>query len=64
VVVVVAEPMQLENDFPKQLMMWAAGCPHTGECMDNSTKQCTGPASGDSAALWLHLFLFCFWIVT
>jgi hypothetical protein len=29
VVVVVTEPMQLENDLSKQLMSWVAGCPHT-----------------------------------
>jgi hypothetical protein len=58
VVVVVAKPMQLESDLPKQLMLWAAGCPHTQECMENSTKQCAGPASADSVVLWLQLLLF------
>jgi hypothetical protein len=55
---VVAGPMQLESDLPKQLMLWAAGCPHTRECMENSTKQYAGPASSDSATLRLQLFLF------
>jgi hypothetical protein len=32
VVVVVVEPMQLESDLPKQLMLWATGYPHTWEC--------------------------------
>jgi hypothetical protein len=54
----VAEPMQLESDLPKQLMLWAAGCPHTRECMVNSTKQCARPDSVDYAVLWLQLFLF------
>jgi hypothetical protein len=55
---VVAEPMQLESDLPKQLMLWVAGCPHTRECMKNSMKQYAGPASADSVALRLQLFLF------
>jgi hypothetical protein len=55
---VVAEPMQLESDLPKQLMLWVAGCPHTRECMENSTKQYVGPSSADSIVLRLHLFLF------
>jgi hypothetical protein len=55
---VVAEPMQLESDLPKQLMLWAAGCPHTRKCMENSTKQCAGPTLADSVVLWLQLFLF------
>jgi hypothetical protein len=38
-VVVVVGPMQLESDVPKQLMLWTAGCSHTRECMENSTKQ-------------------------
>jgi hypothetical protein len=62
--VLVAEPMQLESDLTKQLMLWAAGCPHTREYMESSMKQCGGPASADSAALRLQLFLFFFWIVT
>jgi hypothetical protein len=35
----VAGPMQLENDLLKQLMLWAAGCPRTLECTENSMKQ-------------------------
>jgi hypothetical protein len=58
VVVVVVGPMQLESDLPKQLMLWAAGCPHTRECMENSRKQCARPASADSVVLRLQLFLF------
>jgi hypothetical protein len=50
---VVAGPMQLESDLPKQLMLWAVGCPHTRECMENNTKQYVGPASADSVALRL-----------
>jgi hypothetical protein len=61
---VVAEPMQLESDLPKQLMLWATCCPHTLECMKNSTKLCAGSASAKSVVLRLQLFLFCFWIVT
>jgi hypothetical protein len=38
VVVEVAGAMLLESDLPKQLILWAAGCPHTRECMENSTK--------------------------
>jgi hypothetical protein len=63
VVVVVVEPMQIENDLPKQLMLWAAGCPHTPEYTENSTKQYEGPASADSAALRLQLFLSVTWHV-
>jgi hypothetical protein len=55
--VVVAGPMKLENGLPKQLMLWAVGCPHTRECMGNSTKQYAGPASADSALLRLQLSL-------
>jgi hypothetical protein len=58
VVVVVAEPVQLESDLPKHLMLWATICPHTRECMENSTKECVGPASTNSIVLWLQLFLF------
>ena len=47
----VAEPMQLESDSPKQLMMWAVDCPHTQECVENSTKQYAGLASVGSAVL-------------
>jgi hypothetical protein len=60
VVVVVAGPMQLVSDLPKQLMLWTVGCPHIRECMENSTKQYAGPASADSAVLQLQLFLFAF----
>jgi hypothetical protein len=56
--VVAAEPVQLENDLLKQLMSWAAGCAHTLEYTENSTKRYAGPASVDSAALRLQLFLF------
>jgi hypothetical protein len=38
VVVVAVEPMPLESGLPKQPMLWAIGCPHTRECMENSTK--------------------------
>jgi hypothetical protein len=54
---VVAGPMQLESGFPKQLMLWAVGCPHTRECMGNSTKRYAGPALTDSALLRLQLSL-------
>jgi hypothetical protein len=46
-------PMQLESDLPKQLILWIAGCPHTRECMEDSTKQYAAPASADSALLQL-----------
>jgi hypothetical protein len=55
VVVVVAEPMQLENDLPKQLMSWVAGCPHTQGYMANSMRQYARPASTDSIVLRLQL---------
>jgi hypothetical protein len=51
VVAVVAEPMQLGCGLPKQLIVWVVGCPHTRECMENSTKQYAGPASADSVVL-------------
>jgi hypothetical protein len=57
---VVAEPMQLESDSPKQLMMWAVDCPHTQECVENSTKQYAGLASVGSAVLQLQLSLSTF----
>jgi hypothetical protein len=57
-VVVVAGPMQFENDLLKQPMLWATGCPHTRECMENSTKQYAGPASVNCALFRLQLFLF------
>jgi hypothetical protein len=44
-VVVVTEPMRLENDLPKQLMSWVAGCPHTQGYMANSMRQYARPAS-------------------
>jgi hypothetical protein len=50
---VVAGPMQLESGLPKQLMLWALGCPHTRECMGNITKRYVGPDSADSALLRL-----------
>jgi hypothetical protein len=50
----------LESDLPKQPMLWAAGCPHTRECMENSTKQYAGPALADSALLRLILRCFSF----
>jgi hypothetical protein len=54
-VVVVTEPMQLENDLSKQLMSWVAGCPHTQGYMANSMRQYARPASADSAVLRLQL---------
>jgi hypothetical protein len=54
---VVAGPMQLESGLPKQLMLWAVACPHTRECMGNSTKRYAGPASANSALLRLQLSL-------
>ena len=56
VVVVVTEPMQLENDLPKQLMSWVAGCPHIQVYMANSLKKYARPASADSAMLRLQRF--------
>jgi hypothetical protein len=58
VVVVVAGHMQLMSGLPKQLMLWTAGCPHTREYMENSTKQYARLASADSAVL--RLILPCF----
>jgi hypothetical protein len=58
VVVVVVGPMQHENDLPKQLMLWATGCPHTLKRTENIMKQYAGPASADSIVLRLQLFLF------
>jgi hypothetical protein len=52
--------MLLKSGLPKQPMLWAVGCPHTRECMENSTKQYAGPASVDSALLRLQLSLFAF----
>jgi hypothetical protein len=56
-VVVVAGPMQFESGLPKQLMQWVVSCPHTRECMGNSTKRYVGSASADSTLLWLQLSL-------
>jgi hypothetical protein len=50
-------PMQLESGLPKQLMLWAVGCPHTRECMGNSMKRYAELASVDSVLLRLHLSL-------
>jgi hypothetical protein len=61
-VVVVARPMQLMSGLPKLLTLWVVkmvvDCPHTQECMENSTKQYVGLASGDSVVLWPQLSLF------
>jgi hypothetical protein len=54
---VVAGPKQLESGLPKQLMLWAVGCPHTWKCMGNNTKRYAGPTSANSALLWLQLSL-------
>jgi hypothetical protein len=54
VVVVVTEPMPLENDLPKQLMSWVASCPHVQGYMANNTRQYVRPASADSAVLRLQ----------
>jgi hypothetical protein len=48
--------MQLENNLPKQLMMWATGCPHTPEGTENSTKQYAGPTLAVSAMLGFNYF--------
>jgi hypothetical protein len=50
-VVVVTEPMQLENDLSKQWISWVAGCPHIQGYMVNSMRQYARPASADSAVL-------------
>jgi hypothetical protein len=55
VVVVVTEPMQLENELPKQLMSWIAGCSHTQVYMANSMRQYARPASVDFVMLRLQL---------
>ena len=60
VVVAIEGSMQLVSGLPKQLMLWTASCPHTRECMENSTKQYAGPASADCVVLRLQLFLFAF----
>jgi hypothetical protein len=51
VVVVVTEHKQLENDLPKQLMSWIAGCPHIQGYMVNSMRQYARHALADSAVL-------------
>jgi hypothetical protein len=56
VVVVVTETMQLQNDLPKELMSWVAGCPHIQGYMANSMKQYARPASADFIVLWLQRF--------
>jgi hypothetical protein len=58
VVAVVARPMQLGSGLRKQLILWVVGCPHTRECMGNSTRQYAGPASADSVVLMTQLFPF------
>jgi hypothetical protein len=60
VMVVVTEPMQLENDLPKQMMSWVVGCPHTQGYLANSMKQYARPASADSVVLRLQLSHFAF----
>jgi hypothetical protein len=55
VVVVVTDPMHLDNYLPKQLISWVAGCPHTQGYMANSMRQYARPASADSVVLWLQL---------
>jgi hypothetical protein len=64
VMVVVTEPMQLENDLPKQLISWVAGCPHIQGYMANSMRQYARPASADSTMLGLQRSPSAFWIVT
>jgi Na+(H+)/acetate symporter ActP len=54
VVVVVTEPMQLENDLPEQLMSWVAGCPHIQGYMANSMRQYARPTSADFVVLRLQ----------
>jgi hypothetical protein len=58
--VVVARPMQLVSDLPKQLMSWVVGFPHTWGCMGNSTKQYAGPALADYVVLWLQLYILAY----
>jgi hypothetical protein len=60
VVVVVTEPMQIENDLPKQLMSWVAGYPHTQGYMADSMRQYARPASADYVVLRLQLSPFAF----
>jgi hypothetical protein len=54
--VVVTEPMQLENDLPKQLMSWVVGCPHIQGYMANRMRRYARPASADSIVLRLQRF--------
>jgi hypothetical protein len=56
VVVVVTEPMQLENDLPNQLMLWVAGYLDIQGYMANSMRQYARPALADSSVLWLQWF--------
>jgi hypothetical protein len=53
--VVVVGPMQLGSGSPKLLTLWVVkmvvDCPHTQECMRNSTKQYVGLALTDSTML-------------
>jgi hypothetical protein len=53
--VVVERPMQLGSGSPKLLAPWVVkmvvDCPHTQECMRNTTKQYVGLASADSVVL-------------
>jgi hypothetical protein len=58
VVVVVAGPMQLGSGLPKLLILWVVDCPHSQECMGNSTKRYAGPPLADSVVLRLQLFPF------
>jgi hypothetical protein len=53
----VAEPMQLEIDLPKQLMLWVTSCLHTQGYMANNMKYCAGPTSVGSVMLRLQLSL-------
>jgi hypothetical protein len=57
---VVAGPMQLGSGLPKQLILWVVGCPHTQDCMRNSTKQYAGPALSDFVVFRPQLFPFAF----
>jgi hypothetical protein len=59
-VVVVTKSKQLENDSPKQLTPWVAGCPHIQGYMANSMKKYARPASANSVALRLQRSPFAF----
>jgi hypothetical protein len=52
---VVTEPKHIDNDLPKQLMSWVAGCPHTQGYMANNMRQYARAASVDSVVLRLQL---------